>query len=588
MQNSEFPALRVSPSNEESRTARDKEGVPGREAVAKREVGHTEISPLLSRTLTMVFLLTIMTVPVVQYVAELELLNPGVRKCRLPRSMEALWIPIDGLQAFRSADGTTASRVFSANREILRSIHTYEESLEERSIVGAWLRLRVQSFLTGTLGAGNEQVYCGRDGWLFFRPAVDHLTMRGFLEDREIARRADSGIEWQEPPQPNPLTAIVEFRDQLSRRGIELLLVPIPVKAAIYPENLSQRFAGATEPVVNPSYHRFLSVLADHDVRVFDSTPLLWESKSIGGDAQYLRADTHWTPRAVDLVASGIAEAVREILGPSENARGGFTSQEVEVSREGDLAEMLEITSIVPPQTVLIESVHDSKGQLSRTDESAEILFLGDSFANIYSQEALGWGTGAGLAQRLSFHMQRPITPLIRNDDGAFATRLLLAKTLAHGRDMLANTRVVIWEFTSRELSFGDWRLVPMEDPPPTSGVFFVPERGASKVVEGTIAAIAEAPDPRSAPYADYIIGLHLVHLTSQTGLDGDQALVFTWAMKNRQLTAGAGYRIGQRIRLELRPWADVDEELGSFSRGELYDARLLFQPPCWGEERPP
>ena len=172
-----------------------------REELAKREVGHTDISPLLSKALAMVFLFTIVSVPLVQYIDELRLLKLGERNTVLPQSMDALLIPIDGLNAFRSTTGGPVSRVFSANREALRSIHSFEENLEECSVVGAWLRPRAQAFLTGALGAGNEQVYCGRDGWLFFRPAVDHLAMHGFLEDRELTRRVESGTEWQEPPQ---------------------------------------------------------------------------------------------------------------------------------------------------------------------------------------------------------------------------------------------------------------------------------------------------------------------------------------------------------------------------------------------------
>ena len=55
--------------------------------------------------------------------------------------------------------------------------------------------------------------------------------------------------------------------------------------------------------------------------------------------------------------------------------------------------------------------------------------------------------------------------------------------------------------------------------------------------------------------------------------------------MRKRELTAGANYRIGQRLRLELRPWADVAEELVSVTRGELYENNLFLQTPCWGEE---
>jgi hypothetical protein len=81
---------------------------------------------------------------------------------------------------------------------------------------------------------------------------------------------------------------------------------------------------------------------------------------------------------------------------------------------------------------------------------------------------------------------------------------------------------------------------------------------------------------------------MHLVDLASDQALDGDQALVFTWAMRKRRLTVGASYQVGQRLRLELRPWADVTSELGTITRGELFENDLFLQTPCWGEEVKP
>ena len=46
--------------------------------------------------------------------------------------------------------------------------------------------------MTGWLGAGNERVYPGRDGWLFYRPDVEYLTGPGFL-DPAVMEPADRG-----------------------------------------------------------------------------------------------------------------------------------------------------------------------------------------------------------------------------------------------------------------------------------------------------------------------------------------------------------------------------------------------------------
>jgi len=559
-----------------------------REQIARREVGHTEIAPWLSRTLTALFLATIAAVPAIQTTYDIGQWRRGERTSALPQSVEPLRLPAVGLRALSSAEGGPLARIFTADREMLRVIHSFEDDLEERSRVGAAIRPRLQALLTERLGVGNEQVYRGRSGWLFFRPAVDHLTGPAFLDGRELARAAESASEWEEPRQPDPMPAILQFRDQLAERGIELLLMPVPVKAAIHPEQLSGRYAADGETVSNPSFAAFLARLADQQIRVLDPTPLLAEARESGGEPLYLRTDTHWTPQAVDLVADRLASAVRGLVDPQQGDPVRYSSQAALVSHHGDLAEMLEIPARFPPQEVRIDVVRYEDGAPWRRQRSAEVLLLGDSFTNIYSQQGLGWGVSAGLAERLSFHLQQPVDALVRNDDGAVASRLLLSRELAHEGDRLAGVRLVIWEFSARELSVGDWRRVAMDSAPPPAGEFIVPPRGASIVVEGTVAALAEMPDPRQAPYADYLVSLHLVDVTSEEPLAGDQALVFTWAMRDRQLTTAADYRIGQRLRLVLRPWADVTEELEVVDRGELYEHDLFLQTPCWGVEAAP
>ena len=559
-----------------------------REQIAKREVGHTDIAPWLSRIMTAVFLATITVVPALQTVYDVRQGRTGDRSTLMPQAADGLHLPLVGLRAMSSAEGGPIARLFAGNREVLRSINSFEDTLEERSRVGQWIRPRLQTPLTRFLGVGNEQVYCGRSRWLFFRPAVDHLTGPGFLDQHQLARRAATGNEWQAPPEPDPLPAILEFRDQLAERGIELLIVPVPVKASVHPELLSRRYASNGQAVQNPSHEDFLTRLEAEGVRVFDPTPLLVNAAVSSGEPQYLMTDTHWTPEAADLVAGELATTVRKIVDISEENSIRYTSHEVPAGNVGDLAEMLELPSLFQAQTVDTAVVEKPDGTPWRAARSAEVLLLGDSFANIFHEERLDWGTSAGLAQRLSYHLRRPVDALIRNDDGAFSTRLLLSEEIRQDARRLARARVVIWEFTARELSVGDWRSVPMSQAVSKNVGFVVPPRGTAIVVEGTVAAIADVPNPRTAPYANFIVGMHLVDLESDDVLDGDQALVFTWAMRNRKLTAGAHYQVGQRLRLELRPWADVTRELGTVTRGELFENDLFLQTPCWSEEVKP
>ena len=98
-------------------------------------------------------------------------------------------------------------------------------------------------------------------------------------------------------------------------------------------------------------------------------------------------------------------------------------------------------------EVVTIHPVVDAAGAPWQPEPAAEVLLLGDSFANIYSLELMNWGAAAGFAEQLSFALHRPVDTILRNDDGAYATREMLSRELAQGEDRLAGKKVVVWQF---------------------------------------------------------------------------------------------------------------------------------------------
>jgi alginate O-acetyltransferase complex protein AlgJ len=111
---------------------------------------------------------------------------------------------------------------------------------------------------------------------------------------------------------------------------------------------------------------------------------------------------------------------------------------------------------LYPPERVLLSRVVNDDGSAWRSDRAADVLLLGDSFANIYSLASMGWGDSAGFAEHLSYALSRPVDRIVQNDDGAFAPREMLTKA---GPERIAGKRVVIWQFAARELAFGNWKL---------------------------------------------------------------------------------------------------------------------------------
>ncbi len=436
-----------------------------REEQAKLEIGHTEISLGVKWMLFVVGLFTLFAVPAVQTYRELRRHAEGRRENPWPQCFDIFDALPQATAAYSEHTGSWLSKTFRGNAVLLQAIDKYEKDLKAESFLTQFVLPPTQEVLVYA-GSGNEQGYVGRQGWLFYRPGIDYCTGPGFLNPRHMARRADSGTQSRPAPQPDPRAAILQFHRQLAERNIRLVLMPTPDKATIHPEKFSSRYEGRRTSVHNPSYRQFLDELEAEGVLVCDVTDALVQYRDRSGNAVYLATDTHWRPEAMELAAAELARLIEEriVLGTIAVSRNRRQSPK-EVKNLGDIAMMLKLPpnqGVFGEEVVTIHPVTDAAGQPWRPDPAAEVLLLGDSFANIYSLEMMNWGRAAGLAEQLSCALNRPVDTILRNDDGAYATRELLSRELAQGEDRLAGKKVVVWQFAARELAVGDWKLLDM------------------------------------------------------------------------------------------------------------------------------
>ncbi len=420
--------------------------IPDRERVAKTEIGQTDITPALARTLVAVFLAVVL-VPLVADLLTGRAAKTGVTGASLVE-----------VGRIARQDGFLAG-----SRALLRQMNQFETGLERNSWLGDTLLPLTQRSLVW-FGMGNEKVYLGRDGWLYYAPDLDYTIGKGFLDPEVLLHRARGGREWETAPQPDPLPALVAFRDDLARRGIALLLVPAPLKPEIVPGPLAGR--DVPVPIENPSFASFVDRLERAGIVFFDPAPALAQaSEAKAKEPQYLRTDTHWSPAAAARIAEEIAARVEAMATLSPRQTGAYVRRAQAIANSGDLAALLTLPPGHPlkqPERTTIERVELADGRPWRPDPRAEVLLLGDSFSNVFSESDLGWGTGAGLAEQLSFALQRPVDRIALNSGGALATRQRLAQDLANGIDRLAGKKVVVYELAARELAFGDWRVLPL------------------------------------------------------------------------------------------------------------------------------
>lgn len=560
-----------------------------REEMARREAGHTSIRPSLSRGLIVFFLFVILLVPLVQHIAEFREYTAGERRFPLPQVYDIFsLLPVAVKASGDSGQDGILSRVFAVNRRLLKEMKGFEEALDDRSVIGKWIRPKVQYLLTVWLGAGNEKAYYGDQPWLFYRPGVDYLSGPPFLDPVHLQKRATGGSEWATPIEPDPRLAILDLKRQLDRRNVALIIVPTPIKAMIQPERLSRRYKGRQTELQNPSYERFKGEMEREGVYVFDPAPLLMSAKAQGGQPQYLSTDTHWRPEAVELAAEKLKDFIREHVSLPYLPPSGYLAEKTRITQLGDLAVMLGLPAnqqVFPRETVSIRKILGAGGEPWQPQKSADVLVLGDSFSNIYSLGVMGWGEGAGFIEQLGYALQRPLDRITRNDNGSYAPRELLAADMAKGKDRLEGKRLVIYQFAIRELAVGNWKRIDLKPGTVPQVNYLTLPPGGERLVGGRIEAVSAVPRPGTVAYKDHVMAIHLTDLeTDGRPMAEAEAMVYLKSMTDNVLTAAAKYRPGEIVKLRLIAWADVAERYEGINRSELDDPALQLVEPCWGE----
>ena len=365
--------------------------------------------------------------------------------------------PRDAVRAFwfrdrpaEPADGAWAS-VRAWNEEALADIARFESQIEDESLLRATLP-GWQWFYAEVLGAsGTGRVLFGRDDWLFLRDNVELALGRADAGNRTAADRA-----------------VRELAAVLSARGARLLLVPVPPKPGIHPSRFSSRFGPRAVLPVDPGraslYRSWESIPG---VSVAPVRAILAGRAREGGDA-FLARDTHWTPEAMEEVAAAIAAGARA-AGGTDASPAEFSAEGTRTVRgEGDLVRMLELPGApeFPRQAVEVPrfAPPEGAGGKGRAGTGPPDLFLlGDSFADVFSDEDLGWGAGSGLVDVLSQGYGLETKAFVNHGDPVLGPRQRLRRALASSDPV---PPVVVWQFAERFLDEGDWRPVFREGGP--------------------------------------------------------------------------------------------------------------------------
>jgi hypothetical protein len=328
--------------------------------------------------------------------------------------------------------------------------------MEDTSWLGRLCRPWVQLAQFAWLKYGGEKVVVGSQGWYFFKPGLNYMLARP-----DLAGAANTTND--------PVTAIVDFRDQLAARGIHLIIMPVPNKDTIYPDRLTSRVKNF-HTIMSPRTRDIMQRLRAANIEVVDLFKEFSQAREHNsGNSEtplYLAQDTHWSPAGIDLAAKTVAHRLTE-LGWLHPGQIDYSERPAPVQRTGDILRMLQtpgIEHLVPPENVPTIQVIRDTSQLYKDEPNSDIVILGDSFMRIYQEDQ---PTAAGFIAHLAKELKQPILSLVNDGGGSTLVREELCGRIA----FLRNKKVLLWEFVERDIGIGikGWQRTPLPPDPAKS-----------------------------------------------------------------------------------------------------------------------
>ena len=265
-------------------------------------------------------------------------------------------------------------------------------------------------------GSTTEEVACaieGKDGWLFLQESLLNATKR-----------------WNDnTPQ------IIAFRDSLEARGIKLIVVPVPDKLLVVPEQYSDK---AKKGIKLPQYKKWVDKLRKKNVTVIDALDKFKELHKTGSDTLMFEPyESHCTGQARLVLANMAADSIAPLLYGMNRKR--YPLRDTIVDGTGNLYDLLHGEEIV--YKIKEQKVLGTDGYKYRGSKKAPIIVIGDS--NVGQGKSYGAQIGAYIAAATSVET----FTISKVGGGNIGPQMFKGKG-----SFLEGKKAVVWVFDGREL----------------------------------------------------------------------------------------------------------------------------------------
>lgn len=315
--------------------------------------------------------------------------------------------------------------------------------------------ITVKGMLASTEAAKPLAVQGKDKSWFFLRKELEHLS-KGDLAKADMTKANVEGTD--------PIPVIAKYNEELKALGVELLLVPVPCKAVIYPEKLGGKIDPATVPLMGA----FLNKLKAVGVNALDLESVFRLERLDHPEKQlYCVTDSHWSPYAARLVAKLVADKYKDRKEISENSLAHLIAlPEETIEFQGDLIEDAQKASVLKEKLPLQRAGEavPPDGKTVRTIESdpnSAMLVIGDSHLQVFRRGGNMIATQAGFVDHLQIDLPAAVEEITMQAGGADGPRVEVARATAKNPNFWAKKKIVVWVFTAREFTQGKWRVIP-------------------------------------------------------------------------------------------------------------------------------
>ncbi len=272
----------------------------------------------------------------------------------------------------------------------------------------------------------------GIDGWYFLKSELRHLSVGPFWGS--YASKVSRAVR---EDQKDPLKAIVSYNQALSKEGVALIVVPIPPKAIIYPEKLSE---GLSSNRYDETLRSFYEQLKQSGVQVIDLYDALVNSKN-RKEPLYCLGDSHISGEGCLVVAQEIAKQIKE------RGKSSYHITPTTVTVQGDLYKSAPQSPGEEQRTVYVVSGDETK------DSHSSVLLLGDSHTLVFDAGGDMFSSNGGIASLLASELKMPVDVIGVRGSGATPARINLMRRSRQDSDFLKEKKVVVWCFSAREFT---------------------------------------------------------------------------------------------------------------------------------------